>query len=298
METLTPTLPKPGGVAGLENVVEKTRHYPWSRNPSLFFGCLLIGLIVLIAIFSKQLSPYNPIAIDLNSTLLSPDAQHWLGTDNYGRDLFSRVISGTPLDLMVGVLSVLFPLVIGIFIGMISGYYGGWIDNFLMRLVDIFVAFPFMVLIIVVIAVLGPGLENVIIAVTAVSWIIYARIVRSEVLIAKNLEYVMSAKVLGYSDLRIMFRHILPNVVTTTIIFGALDVALDILLAASLGFLGLGVQPPLPEWGSIIAEGAGFMTTAWWISAFPGFAIVITGASFAMLADGLADLLRTGGQEA
>ncbi len=124
------------------------------------------------------------------------------------------------------------------------------------------------------------------------------RIVRGEVLIAKNLEYVMSAKVLGYSDLRIMFRHILPNVITTTIIFGALDVALDILLAASLGFLGLGVQPPIPEWGSIISEGAGFMTTAWWIAAFPGIAIVITGAGFALLADGLADLLRAGGQEA
>jgi peptide/nickel transport system permease protein len=199
---------------------------------------------------------------------------------------------------MVGILSVLFPLIIGIFIGMISGYYGGWIDNILMRLVDVVIAFPFMVLIITVIAVLGPGLENVIIAVTAVSWIIYARIVRSEVLIAKNLEYVMSAKVLGYSDMRIMFRHILPNVITTTIIFGALDVVLDILLAASLGFLGLGAQPPAPEWGSIIAEGAGWMTTAWWISAFPGIAIVITGAGFALLADGLADLLRTGGQEA
>jgi peptide/nickel transport system permease protein len=175
---------------------------------------------------------------------------------------------------------------------MISGY-GGWINN--LRVVDVFV--PFMVLIIVVIAVLGHCLENLIIAVTAVSWIIYARIVRSDVLIAKNLEYTMSAKVLGYSDLRIMFRHILPNVITTTIIFGALDVALDILLAASLGFLGLGVQPPTPEWGSIISEGASFMTTAGWIAAFPGLAIVITGAGFALLADGRADLLRTGGQQ-
>lgn len=293
-----PALPKPNGTGGLELAVERARAYPWTRNPSLFFGGLLVGFICLIAIFSSLIVPYDPIVIDLDNILSPPTTQHWLGTDNYGRDLFSRVIMATPLDLMVGVLSVLFPLIIGIFIGMISGYYGGWIDNILMRAVDVFVAFPFMVLIIVVIAVLGPGLENVIIAVTAVSWIIYARIVRSEVLIAKNLEYVMSAKVLGYSDLRIMFRHILPNVVTTTIIFGALDVALDILLAASLGFLGLGVQPPTPEWGSIIAEGAGFMTTAWWISFFPGIAIVITGAGFAMLADGLADLLRTGGQEA
>lgn len=298
MENLVPALPKPDGVVSLDVAVDKSRNYPWARNPSLFFGGILIGIICLIAIFGKQIAPYDPIAIDLKNTLASPNPQHWLGTDNYGRDLLSRVILSTPLDLMVGVLSVLFPLVIGIFIGMISGYYGGWLDNILMRLVDVFVAFPFMVLIIVVIAVLGPGLKNVIIAVTAVSWIIYARIVRSEVLIAKNLEYVMSAKVLGYSNLRIMFRHILPNVVTTTIIFGALDVALDILLAASLGFLGLGVQPPTPEWGSIISEGAAFMTTAWWISLFPGIAIVVTGAGFALLADGLADLLRTGGQEA
>jgi peptide/nickel transport system permease protein len=298
METLAPALPQPDGTDDRIATLDKPRLHPWARNPSLFFGGIIIGIISLIGIFSKQIAPYDPIAIDFNNLLSPPNAQHWLGTDNYGRDLLSRVITATPLDLMVGVLSVLFPLTIGIFVGMISGYYGGWIDNLLMRVVDVFVAFPFMVLIIVVIAVLGPGLENVIIAVTAVSWIIYARIVRSEVLIAKNLEYTMSAKVLGYSDMRIMFRHILPNVITTAIIFGALDVALDILLAASLGFLGLGVQPPTPEWGSIISEGAGFMTTAWWIAAFPGLAIVITGAGFALLADGLADLLRTGGQQA
>jgi len=298
METLAPDFPQPDGAKSRISTLDAPRNYPWTKNPSLFLGGIIIGIICLIAVFNKQIAPYDPIAIDFNNLLTPPNAQHWLGTDNYGRDLLSRVIVATPLDLTVGVLSVLFPLIIGIFVGMVSGYYGGWIDNLLMRVVDVFVAFPFMVLIIVVIAVLGPGLENVILAVTAVSWIIYARIVRSEVLIAKNLEYTMSAKVLGYSDLRIMFRHILPNVISTTIIFGALDVALDILLAASLGFLGLGVQPPTPEWGSIISEGAGFMTTAWWIAAFPGLAIVITGAGFALLADGLADLLRTGGQQA
>ncbi len=298
MEIPVPTPSQPSGVVDIPIPLQGPRDYPWKRNPSLFWGGLLLSFIFLIAIFSKQLAPYDPIALDLNNILSAPSPQHWLGTDNYGRDLFSRIIAGTPLDLTVGVLSVLFPLMIGIVVGTISGYYGGIIDTIFMRLVDVVVAFPFMVLIIGVIAVLGPGLENVIISVTAVSWIVYARIVRGEILVAKNLEYVMSAKVLGYSDLRIMFRHILPNVITTAIIFGALDVALDILLAASLGFIGLGVQPPTPEWGSIISEGAGFMTTAWWISAFPGIAIVITGAGFALLADGLADLLRTGGQEA
>jgi peptide/nickel transport system permease protein len=298
MDTLAPVLPQPDNSGGLQLTVDKSLNYPWVRNPSLFWGGVIIAIIVLIAIFSYQIAPYDPIAIDLNNNLSGPTAQHWLGTDNYGRDLLSRIICGTPLDLMVGILSVLFPMIIGIVIGMLSGYYGGWVDAVLMRVLDVFVAFPYMVLIIVVIAVLGPGLQNVIYAITAVSWVIYARLVRGEVLSAKNLEYVMSAKVLGYSDLRIMFRHILPNVIMTTIIFGALDVVLDILQAASLGFLGLGAQPPIPEWGAIISEGAGFMTTAWWICLFPGIAIVITGVGFALMADGLADLLRTGGQEA
>ncbi len=298
MEISASTPPQPGGIADLTLPLARPRDFPWRKNPSLFFGGIILAFICLVAIFSKQIAPYDPIALDLNNIIAPPSPQHLLGTDGYGRDLFSRIITGAPLDLTIGLLSVLFPLAIGIVVGTISGYYGGIVDTIFMRLVDVVVAFPFMVLIITMIAVLGPGLVNVIIAVTAVSWVIYARIIRGEILVAKNLEYVMSAKVLGYSDFRIMFRHILPNVVTTAIIFGALDVALDILLAASLGFLGLGVQPPTPEWGSIISEGANFMTTAWWISAFPGIAIVITGAGFALLADGLADLLRTGGQEA
>ncbi len=275
-----------------------SRERIWYRNPSLFWGAVIVGLITLVAIFSKTLAPYDPIAQDLKNIVQAPSAAHWLGTDQYGRDVFSRIIAATPLDLQIGVLSVLFPLIIGIIVGTLSGYYGGLVDSIFMRLVDIVVAFPFMVLIIALIAVLGPGLKNVIIAVTIASWIIYARIVRGEILVAKQLEYVTAAKVLGYSDLRIMVRHILPNVVSTAIIFGALDVALDILLAATLGFLGLGVQPPAPEWGAIVAEGRNFMVTAWWISFFPGIAIVITGGGFALMADGLADLLRTGGQEA
>jgi peptide/nickel transport system permease protein len=298
MEISAPTPPQPNGIADLAIPLDIPREYPWRKNPSLFFGGFILSIIFLIAIFSRQLAPYDPITLDLNNILSAPSPQHLLGTDGYGRDVLSRIIAGAPLDLTIGLLSVIFPLSIGIVVGTLSGFYGGIIDTIFMRLVDVVVAFPFMVLIIAMIAVLGPGLENVIIAVTIVSWVIYARIIRGEILVAKNLEYVMSARVLGYSDLRIMFRHILPNVVTTAIIFGALDVALDILLAASLGFLGLGVQPPTPEWGSIISEGANFMTTAWWISAFPGIAIVITGAGFALLADGLADLLRTGGQEA
>jgi peptide/nickel transport system permease protein len=269
----------------------------WRKNPALFWGAIIVSAFILIAIFAKQLSPYNPIEQNWDNTLQAPSLQHLAGTDNYGRDVFSRIISATPLDLTVAVTSVILPLIIGVIIGTISGYYGGVVDTIFMRLVDIVIAFPFLVLIITIVAVLGPGMQNVVIAVTAASWIIYARLVRSEILVAKNLEYVMAAKTLGFSDLRIMLRHILPNVITPAIIFGSLDVVLDILVASSLGFLGLGAQPPTPEWGAIISEGRGFMASAWWISTFPGIAIIIVGIGFGLLADGLADLLRPG-QEA
>lgn len=264
----------------------------WRKNPSLFWGGVIVLLVVLVALFSRQLAPYDPIAQNWDNTLQAPSLQHPCGTDNFGRDVCSRIISATPLDLSVGVIAVLLPLIIGTIIGTVSGYYGGLIDTLFMRLVDIVIAFPFMVLIITIVAVLGPGLKNVVIAIAAASWIIYARIVRSEILVARHLEYVMAAKALGFSDLRIMVRHILPNVVTPVIVFGAIDVILDILVASSLGFLGLGAQPPTPEWGALIAEGRGFIATAWWISTFPGIGIVVVGIGFALLADGLADLLR------
>ena len=290
------TADKSTGIAGVWQSLNRKDRL-WRRNPSLFYGIVVVGLVTLIAIFSRQLAPYDPIEQDLRNILAPPSREHLLGTDNYGRDVFSRILCATPLDLTVGVLSVVFPLLIGIVVGMISGYYGGIIDNIFMRLVDVVVAFPFMVLIIAMITVLGPGLMNVIVAVTIGSWIIYARIVRGQVLVAKKLEYVMAAKMSGFSDMRIMMRHIMPNVVTTAVLFGALDVALDILLAATLGFLGLGVQPPRPEWGAMIAEGRTFLVQAWWVSTFPGFAIVITGGGFTLLADGLADVLRTSTRE-
>lgn len=276
----------------------KSKKRIWRRNPSFFWGMVILSIVIFVAIFSDQLVPYNPIKQDWKATLQPPSAEHWLGTDNYGRDIFSRILASTRLDLTIGFLSVLFPLIIGIVIGTLAGYYGGIMDQILMRLVDIIVAFPFIVLIILLIAVIGTGLQNVVIAVTIGTWVIYARIVRSEILVQKNLEYVMSARTLGFSDLRIMIRHILPNTVSTVIIFAALDIALDILLIATLGFLGLGVKPPTPEWGSIASEGIGFIARAPWISFYPGIAIIFTATGFALLADGLADVLRAGGQEA
>jgi peptide/nickel transport system permease protein len=266
----------------------------WRKNPSMFWGALIVLFTVLVALFSRQLAPYDPIAQDLNNVLQPPSWQHLCGTDNYGRDVFSRIICATPLDLSVGVLSVILPFIIGVVVGIISGFYGGSLDTLIMRLVDVVIAFPFLVLIITIVAVLGPGLQNAVIAITVASWIIYARMVRAECLVHKNLEYVTAAKVLAFGDLRIMVRHVLPNVITPAIVFAAVDVILNIGVASSLGFLGLGAQPPTPEWGALIAEGRGFMSTAWWISTFPGIAIVIVGVGFTLLADGLADFLRPG----
>lgn len=270
----------------------------WRKNPSLFWGLVILGFVIFVALFSDQLVPFDPVKQDWKNTLSPPSAEHFLGTDNYGRDVFSRIMASTRLDLTVGFLAVLFPLIIGIIVGTLAGYYGGLLDQILMRLVDITLAFPFIILVILLIAVIGSGMQNVVIAVTIGSWVIYARIVRSEILVQKNSEYVMSAKTLGFSDTRIMVRHILPNTVSTVIIFAAMDIALDILLIATLGFLGLGVKPPTPEWGSIASEGIGYIGKAPWISFFPGIAIIITGTGFALLADGLADVLRAGGQEA
>lgn len=266
------------------------------RNPALLFGGILVIGVVIVAIIGPIVAPYDPIEHNYSETLLGPSQEHWLGTDKFGRDILSRILCGTRIDLQIGIICVLFPFIIGVIVGCISGYYGGLIDALLMRMVDLTVAFPFFILVIAVIAILGPGVRNMYIAITLVGWIAYAKIIRGEILIAKNLEYVLAAKTLGYSDARIMLRHLLPNVITPCIVFAMTDVVLDILAASSLGFLGLGVQPPCPEWGVMISDGREFIASAWWISTFPGLAIAIVGIGFSLVGDGLADLLRPGGQ--
>jgi len=262
------------------------------RNTPLFFGTLIVTFVILITVFGPVIAPFDPIEHNYSETLASPNQKHLLGTDKFGRDIFSRILFATRIDLLIGVLCVLFPFFIGVYIGMISGYYGGAIDAILMRLVDLVVAFPFFVLIIAIIAILGPGIRNMYVAITIAGWISYAKIMRGEILIAKNHEYVLAARALGYSNTRIMWRHLLPNALPPCIIFAMTDVILCILSAAGLGFLGLGVQPPTPEWGVMIADGREFIATAWWISAFPGFAIAVVGIGFSLLGDGLVNLMR------
>jgi peptide/nickel transport system permease protein len=262
------------------------------RNRNLMIGITLLALLVLVALLAPIIAPYDPFDQDFENTLKAPSLAHPFGTDNLGRDIFSRVIHGTRIDLRVGVISVISPFIIGLILGSLSGYYGGWGETIIMRLVDTVQAFPFLVLVIAIVAVRGPGLQNMYIAVALVAWVVYARLVRGEILVEKHKEYVQAARAIGNSDWRIMRQHLLPNVITTSVVYAMADIALYILLAAALSFLGLGAKPPAPEWGVMITEGRQFMTTAWWMSALPGVAIVVTGIILSLIGDGLADFLR------
>jgi len=265
----------------------------WLRQHSLMIGAISLCAFLLASIFAGQISPYDPIAQNLSNTLRPLSLEHPFGTDNFGRDIFSRVLHAAKLDVMVGVLCVLFPLLIGVSLGCIAGYFGGGAETVIMRLVDTFTAFPFLVLVIAIIAILGPGLISMVVALTLAGWRAYTRIVRGEILVVKRSEYIQAARALGFSIPRIMFRHVLPNVISPAIVFAAADIILVILSTTALSFLGLGVQPPTPEWGSMIAEGRVYIMTAWWLVTMPGLAIVFVGLALSFVGDGLADLLRT-----
>ncbi len=265
----------------------------WLRQHSLMIGAISLCAFLLASIFAGQISPYDPIAQNLSNTLRPLSLEHPFGTDNFGRDIFSRVLHAAKLDVMVGVLCVLFPLLIGVSLGCIAGYFGGGAETVIMRLVDTFTAFPFLVLVIAIIAILGPGLISMVVALTLAGWSAYTRIVRGEILVVKRSEYIQAARALGFSIPRIMFRHVLPNVISPAIVFAAADIILVILSTTALSFLGLGVQPPTPEWGSMIAEGRVYIMTAWWLVTMPGLAIVFVGLALSFVGDGLADLLRT-----
>jgi len=263
-----------------------------ARNRALQSGLVLLVLLLLIAYAGPLLIVQDPLMVDFDQTLLAPGVGHWFGTDDLGRDVLARVVSAAAVDLQIAMICVLLPFVIGTSVGLLSGYIGGWVDALLMRLVDILWAFPFYVLVIAIVGSMGPSIGNMYLAFTLVIWISFARIVRGEVLLVKNAEYIQAARVLGYSHARIVLRHVLPNVITPAIVFMMADVVLTILAVTSLGFLGLGIQPPTPEWGVMISEGRNYILDGWWISLFPGLAIVYVGITFALLGDGLDDFLR------
>lgn len=258
-------------------------------NLNLRLGAAIVLGWALVAIFAPWVAPFDPIAHNLPEKLQAPNLLHLLGTDNFGRDILSRVIYGARIDLQMGVLGVLFPFLIGTTLGSIAGYAGGWVDTVLMRVVDVVLAFPFLVLMLAIIAILQPGLTSFYIALALVGWVSYARLVRAQVLVLKTSDFVMAARSLGFGRLRILFRHILPNCIAGSIVFSMSDVVLVVLSGSSISYLGLGVQPPTAEWGVMIAEGQNFITTAWWITTFPGLAIVLMAFGFSLLADGLAE---------
>ncbi|HYM68167.1 MAG TPA: ABC transporter permease [bacterium] len=264
----------------------------WLRNPSLVVGLVIIAAVVTAAVVAPAIAPYNPIRQNYASAVQSPSAAHPLGTDKFGRDQLSRILYGTRIDLTVGFLCTLLPLIIGIGVGAASGYYGGLIDTIFMRVIDIQVAFPFYVLLIAIVAILGPGLINMYYALILVGWVAFARLIRGEILVAKQLEYALAARAIGCSDLRVIVRHLLPNVIGPAVVFAMSAAVLNILAGASLSFLGLGVQPPTPEWGAMIADSREYVMTAWWLPTFPGLAITVVGIAFSLVGDGLSGFLR------
>ncbi|MGM3226790.1 ABC transporter permease [Dickeya zeae] len=273
------------------SVISGLRRRAIPRQHALRAGIVIVCLWLCIALFAPWLAPFDPITQDATSSLLSPGGAHLFGTDNFGRDIFSRVLWGARVDLQICLLGVIFPFLLGTTLGALSGYLGGVVDAAIMRLIDIVLAFPFLVLMLAIIAILGPGLGSFYIAMAMVGWVSYARLVRAQVLTLKQRDFIVAARSLGYSHARILFRHLLPNAITGALVFSMSDCVLVLLNGAAVSYLGLGVQPPTAEWGVMVAEGQSFITTAWWITTFPGLAIVLLAMGFSLLADGLGDKL-------
>src|SRR6516225_10271437 len=247
----------------------------WYNQPALMIGIGITAIVLAAAIAGPLISPYDPNAQNLNATLLGPSAHHLLGTDQLGRDVFTRLLYGTRLDLRIACLAVLFPFTLGTILGSVAGYFGGWVDTVIMRVVDVVVAFPFYVLLIALVFVLGPGERSIYIAITLVGWVSYARIIRGEILVAKRQDYILAAQSGGLGNIRIMRRHLLPNVISQAIIYSMSDIVHDILAVVTLGYSGLGVPPPPADLGSMTHHGQNFLTTHWQLTTFPGLAVVL-----------------------
>jgi len=254
-------------------------------------GGIILLVIIFMAVFAPYVTPYDPVRQDIRNRLQPPSREHIFGTDHFGRDTFTRVVFGARLSLRVGFLSILIAIVIGCFLGLIAGYYGGMLDNIIMRLMDVLMALPGFLLALAIVAALGPGLENVIIAI-GISYIpSFARLMRSSVLTIRELDYVSAAEAIGSSDARIIFRHILPNSLNPIIVMATLSLAGAILSAAGLSFLGMGAQPPTPEWGSMISSARPYLRVSHWSVTIPGLAIFITVLCLNLVGDGLRDAL-------
>lgn len=261
------------------------------RNPMAASGLAIIGLFVLVALLAPWLERYAPTATDLGQRLLPPSPQHWFGTDDVGMDVFSRVVAATRTDLLSAFVIVATAGTAGTLLGLLSGWLGGWWDEILMRVTDMFLAFPSLILAMAISAVLSPDLTNALLAISVTWWPIYARLARAQVLAVKQLEYVEAARSLSASSGRILFLHILPNTFTPMLVQATLDMGGVLLIAAGLSFIGFGAQPPTPEWGLMVAQGQQYLMQQWWISVFPALAIFLLVIGFNQLGDALRDML-------
>jgi peptide/nickel transport system permease protein len=273
----------------------RARHVLLNRarhSPTFIIGAAISLTLVLVAVLAPLISPYSPDHQDLYNILSGFSPKHLLGTDELGRDELSRLIWASRTDLRVGVLAVIFPFCFGTVVGTLAGYRGGWLDTLVMRAVDVLIAFPFYVLVIALIFVVGTGTTGIYVAFAVVDWVVYARAVRSTTLVVRESDYVAAARTGGLPDWRILLRHVLPNTVTQAVVYLTNDIVLVIVAVVTLGYLGLGVQPPTPDWGTMISEGQEFLTTYWALSTLPGIAVLITGLGLSLLGDGLADVLR------
>jgi peptide/nickel transport system permease protein len=262
-----------------------------STNRLAMLGLAIVVVLLLTAAFAPWIATHSPTAQSLSDRLQPPSAAHWLGTDELGRDIFSRIVYGSRLTLYVVGLVVIIVGPVGLLVGTVAGYFGGWVDTVLMRITDIFLAFPRLILALAFVAALGPGIENAIIAIAITAWPPYARMARAETLTVRNADFIAAARIQGAGPVRIISRHIVPMCLSSVIVRLTLDMAGIILTAAGLGFLGLGAQPPLPEWGAMISTGRHYLLDQWWVATMPGLAIFTVSLGFNLLGDGLRDVL-------
>jgi peptide/nickel transport system permease protein len=261
------------------------------RNPLTVLGLAIVVALLLVAAFAPLIAPFDPLAQNLARRLQPPSSVNWFGTDSLGRDIFSRIVHGARVTLVIVILVVVSVGPIGLLIGAASGYLGGWVDRLLMRITDVFLAFPRLVLALAFVAALGPGLENAVIAIAFTAWPPYARVARAETLIIRSQDYIAAVRLQGASQWRIVLKHVVPMCLPSLIVRTTLDMAGIILTAAGLGFLGLGAQPPIPEWGAMISAGREQIFDQWWVATFPGLAICIVALGFNLLGDGLRDVM-------
>ncbi|NMI07374.1 ABC transporter permease [Paenibacillus sp. SZ31] len=262
------------------------------KIPSLLVGGVMFAVLIILAVSIPFISPYDPSEQNLSAFLQPPSAEHWLGTDQLGRDLFTRLIYAARTDLSIMVLAEIVPFCMGIFLGMLAGYYGKWVDKIISLITDTFIAFPFYLIVIIVAFASGAGERGIYITFMLVGWIVFARVVRGLSASYRKQEWVASAQTLGLPGIRIILRHLLPNVLPQAVVVLMTDMVGLLVAIVTLGYLGIGIAPPTPDWGTMISDGQSFITTAWWLSAVPGFAVVYTGIALSLVGDGLADLWR------